>query len=263
MNKITKEKIIGLIGTAIFAVLLFLLLIFSYFKRPTPPDELEGIPVMFGNVDDAFGFTEPPMEQITETPVEELPIPEITPDKPLITQTTQPTIDVEAQDEERKKQEEKLAEERRKAEEAERKRREEEARKREIDKGVSGLFGDNQGDRGNTEGSGTQGVNTGNSTQGSPTGTGGIGSYNLGGRSLGKGGLIKPSYNADDYGTIVINITVDPSGNVIFAEIGRGTNTPNYKLRDEALRAARNTKFNAINSPNNQTGTITYKFNLN
>jgi len=67
----------------------------------------------------------------------------------------------------------------------------------------------------------------------------------------------------NDYGTVVVNITVDPAGNVIHAEIGRGTNTPSATLLKEALRAAKITKFNAINSTNNQQGTITYKFNLN
>jgi hypothetical protein len=41
---------------------------------------------------------------------------------------------------------------------------------------------------------------------------------------------------------------------VIHAEIGRGTNTPSATLRNEALRAAKITKFNAINSTNNQQG---------
>jgi TonB family protein len=49
---------------------------------------------------------------------------------------------------------------------------------------------------------------------------------------------------------------------VIHAEIGRGTNTPNATLRNEALRAARSTRFNAITSMNNQQGTITYRFKL-
>ena len=128
---------------------------------------------------------------------------------------------------------------------------------------MSGLFGESSSSRGTTEGSGTQGVSTGNSPQGATSGTGGIGSYDLGGRSVGSGGLIMPSYTVNDYGTVVVNITVDPSGKVIHAEIGRGTNTPNTALRNEALRAARNTKFNAITSPNNQQGTITYRFNLN
>ncbi len=259
--EITREKIAGLVGTTIFAVLLLLLLLFTYFTHRIPPQELEGIPVMFGATEDAYGVTEAPMAEVPPTPSQTPVVPEYRPNEPMITQTTEPTIDVEAQREEARRQA-LLAEERRKQEEAERIRRAEEARRREINQQMSGLFGESAGSRGNTEGSGTQGVSTGNAAQGSPSGTGGIGSYDLGGRSLGSGGLVQPRYNVNDYGTVVVNITVDPNGNVINTEIGRGTNTPNTALRNEALRAARNTKFNAITSPNNQQGTITYRFNL-
>ena len=260
--QLTKEKIGGLVGTIIFAVLLLLVLIFSYFTLATPPQELEGIPVMFGATENAFGITEAPIAEATPAPAPTPSVPEYRPNEPMITQTSEPTIDVEAQRKEERRRAQ-LAEERRKREEAERIRRAEEARRREINQQMSGLFGESADSRGNTEGSGTQGVSTGNATQGSPTGTGGIGSYDLGGRSLGSGGLVQPRYSVNDYGTVVVNITVDPGGNVINAEIGRGTNTPNAALRNEALRAAKNTKFNAIASPNNQQGTITYKFNLN
>ena len=258
---VTREEIGGIIGTVLFAVLLLLILLFSFFKLSLPPQQLEGIPVMFGTTENAFGFVEPPMNEVVPTPsVPERPTP--APDVPLITQTTEPTIDVEAQRAEEERQA-RLAEERRQQELAEQRRREEEARRREINQQMSGLFGEGTGSRGNTEGTGTQGVTSGNATQGSPTGSGGIGSYDLGGRSLGSGGLVQPSYSVNDYGTVVVNITVDPAGNVIHAEIGRGTNTPNTTLRSEAIRAARGTKFNAINSTNNQRGTITYRFNLN
>ena len=260
--EITREKIAGLVGTTIFAVLLLLLLLFTYFTHRIPPEELEGIPVMFGATEDAFGSTEAPMVEVTPAPSQTPVVPEYRPNEPMITQTTEPTIDEEAQREEARRQAQ-LAEERRKREEAERIRRAEESRRREINQQMSGLFGENADSRGTTEGSGTQGVSTGNATQGAPTGTGGIGSYDLGGRSLGRGGLIQPNYSVNDYGTVVVNITVDPNGNVIHAEIGRGTTTPNSTLRNEAMRAARNTKFNTVTTPNNQQGTITYKFNLN
>lgn len=260
--QITKEEIGGIVGTTIFTILLVLLLLFSYFTMASPPEELEGIPVMFGSTEDAFGFVEPPMTEITPVPSQEIQIPEYSPNEPLITQTTEPTIDVEALREEERRRAA-IAEERRRIEEAERIRRQEEARRREINEQMSGLFGESAGSRGNTEGTGTQGVSTGNSSQGSPAGNGGIGSYDLGGRSLGSGGLVQPRYNVNDYGTVVVNITVDPAGNVIHTEIGRGTNTPSATLRSEAMRAARNTKFNSINSANNQQGTITYRFNLN
>lgn len=260
--QITKEEIGGIVGTTIFTILLALLLLLSYFTMASPPEELEGIPVMFGSTEDAFGFVESPMTEITPIPSQEQQIPEYSPNEPLITQTTEPTIDVEALRQEERRQVA-IAEERRRVEEAERIRRQEEARRREINEQMSGLFGENSSSRGNTEGTGTQGVSTGNSSQGSPTGNGGIGSYDLGGRSLGSGGLVQPRYNVNDYGTVVVNITVDPTGNVINTEIGRGTNTPSATLRSEAMRAARNTKFNSISSANNQQGTITYRFSLN
>ncbi len=259
--EVTREKIGGIAGTIIFAILLLLILLFSYFTLNTPPEELEGIPVMFGSVEDAYGVAEPPMNDPTPLPAQQPQPPISTPEEPLITQESEPTIDIAAQREETERQA-RLAAERRAREEAERRRREEEARKREINQQMSGLFGQEAESRGNSEGSGTQGVTTGNATQGSPIGAGGIGSYDLGGRSLGSGGLVQPRYTVNDEGTVVIDITVDPSGNVIHAEIGRGTNTPNTTLRNEALRAARSTKFNAITSMNNQQGTITYRFRL-
>lgn len=257
---VTREKIGGIIGTAIFAIALLLILLFSYFTIYTPPQELEGIPVMFGNMDDAGGSVEPQMTEVLPTPQQQR-IPQHTPREQLITQNTEPTINVEAQREEERRRRQ-LEEQRRLQEEETRRKREEEARRREINQQMSGLFGEGAGSRGNTEGTGAQGVSTGNATQGATSGVGGIGSYDLGGRSLGRGGLIQPKYTVNDYGTVVVNITVDPAGNVIHAEIGQGTNTPDAALRSEALRAARSTKFNSINSANNQRGTITYRFNL-
>ncbi len=259
--EITREKIGGIIGTIIFTVLLLLILLFSYFTLTSPPNEPEGIPVMFGTAEEAYGVAEPPMSEPTPLPAQQPEPPVTNPVEQLITQTSEPTIDIEAQREEAERQA-RLAAEQRAREEAEQRRREEEARRREINQQLSGLFGESAESRGNTEGSGTQVVTSGNATQGSPTGIGGIGSYDLGGRSLGSGGLVQPRYTVNDEGTVVVDITVDPSGNVIRAEIGKGTNTPNATLLNEALRAARSTKFNAITSMNNQQGTITYHFKL-
>ncbi|MGV8962146.1 MAG: cell envelope integrity protein TolA [Candidatus Saccharimonadaceae bacterium] len=272
---ITREKITGLIGAIIFMVLLLVILLFSYFTLASPSQELEGIPVMFGNIENASGSEEPPMRDITPPPpvVEKVIIPQKAPSKaPLIAQSNEPSLAIQEQkkkEKERIDQQERekrvlLAEQQRIQDEADRKKREEEARRSSINKEMSGLFGEStSGSRGNTQGEGIQGVTTGNSNQGAPTGVGGIGSYDLGGRSVGSGGLKQPSYNVDDYGTVKVTITVDPRGNVISAEIGKGTNTPSSTLRNEAIKAARSTKFNSITSANNQQGTITYKFNLN
>ncbi len=250
-------------GTAILAVLLFLILFFSYLEIVTPDNELGGIPVMFGNVPDASGTTEAPHSETVSSVTESSSSSVKAVDEPLIAQKTESTIDI--RERQRKDEQKRLAQQKQSAQDEEKRRqRDKEKRRREIDQQMSGLFGENASGRGTTQGSGTQGVATGNASQGASTGIGGVGhTYDLGGRGVGPGGLVEPSYSANDYGKVVINITVDPRGNVINAVIGRGTNTPDNTLRNEALRAARRTKFVEINSVNNQKGTITYNFKLN
>ena len=153
-------------------------------------------------------------------------------------------------------------------EEAEKKRLAEERRKKEqaISNKVAGAFGigsqegNSQGDAGS--GTGNQGSPFGNSDHGANEGVGGYGSFNLNGRSIGAGGLPRPAYTIQEEGRIVINITVDPKGNVIFAEIGKGTNIDNGSMRKSALDAAKRAKFNSISGANNQSGTITYLYKL-
>lgn len=283
-----KDKIIGLGATIGFHLLIILALIF-YTLDLTPmartAEDLGGVPVMFGNVPDAFGDDEPfgrgngdvGAEEATSPNVVEDPIPMVentaTKTKPAVSNTkeapvTQNLEETVAIKEAKKKAEEKKqqeADERRKKAEADRVAQQEAAKKGQINNQMAGLFGNGtgSGSRGNTEGTGTQGVPTGNASYGKTSGVGGWGSFDLGGRSLGSGGLIKPNYSVDDYGTVVVDISVNAKGDVVEASIGKGTNTPNTNLRNEALRAAKRTKFNTVSSVTNQKGTITYKFNLN
>ncbi len=265
---ITKEKITSMIGTAIFMVLLLVILLFSYFTLANPSEDMGGIPVMFGSMEDAGGYEEPPMIDITPKEVMEIPTPQNKPSEvPLIAQADEPSIVIKEQ--KRKEEEEKARqeqvrreEERRRREEAERKRREEEARKQDIKNQVSGAFGKAENaNRGETEGKGTQGVSTGSSDQGAKFGQGGIG-YKLGeGRGVGSGGLVKPNYTVDAEGTVVVEIRVDPQGNVVSAEQARGT-IASSELVNEAIKAAKKTKFASIKSNEDQYGTITYNFKL-
>ncbi|WP_291104692.1 MULTISPECIES: energy transducer TonB family protein [unclassified Dysgonomonas] len=283
-----KDKIIGLGATIGFHLLIILALIF-YTLDLTPmartAEDLGGVPVIFGNVPDAFGDDEPfgrgngdvGTEEATSPNVVEDPIPMVentaTKTKPAVSNTkeapvTQNLEETVAIKEAKKKAEEKKqqeADERRKKAEADRVAQQEAAKKGQINNQMAGLFGNGtgSGSRGNTEGTGTQGVPTGNASYGKTSGVGGWGSFDLGGRSLGSGGLIKPNYSVDDYGTVVVDILVNAKGDVVEATIGKGTNTPNTNLRNEALRAAKRTKFNTVSSVTNQKGTITYKFNLN
>ena len=134
-------------------------------------------------------------------------------------------------------------------------------------KRVSGAFGKgskmdvNQGTT--AAGTGVEGSHNGNSAQGAKEGMGGYGTFDLGGRSLGEGGLPRPVYNVQEEGRVVVTITVNPAGLVIDATINLNqTKTMSSALRQAALNAAKKARFNTVSGLNNQIGTITYFFNL-
>lgn len=287
--EIEKEKWMGICGTLLFHGILIGSLLFMYLSPSTQTrlaEEMLGVPVMFGNVPDAFGDDEPEGRgkgadgsQVSVSPhVVEDPLPMVeatTPDRsrPVvsnaeetpITQDFEETVAIKEANKKAEEQKAREAEEQRKKAEAELIARQEAEQRGKINQQMEGLFGQGSGSgsRGNTEGTGTQGVPTGNASHGATSGIGGWGSFALGGRSLGSGGLIKPNYNVDDYGTVVVDILVDSKGKVIEATVGKGTNTTSSVLKEEALKAARRTKFNEVSSVINQKGTITYRFNLN
>lgn len=266
------------------------LLILVSFTVPQPDEDAGGVPVMLGNVDTASGFDDPSlvdvdiMDEDAAAPPAETE-PQLPSEQDLLTQTEEETVTLKPKTEEPKKETvkpkevvkpkepvkkpekteaEKAAEAKRLAEEKaerERKAAEEAARKR-----VSGAFGKGAQMTGNkgtaASGTGTEGSKEGNSSTGAKTGTGGYGTFDLGGRSLGTGSLPKPAYNVQEEGRVVVNITVNPAGQVVSTSISPQTNTVNSALRKAAEDAAKKARFNTIDGVNNQTGTITYYFNL-
>lgn len=293
MEKKKKGKYVGVIGALCVHALLLLLLFLVSFALPRITEE-DGMPVMLGDTPDAYGFADPSLVDVDVLPQEalmaeaeaveevsseqnlitqeeeetvvvapkkqETPKPKETP-KPAVTTPRQPTeaerreaerkaAEVRAEAE-RKAAEEKAAEEQRQAQAAARSR-------------VSGAFGrgTQMGSRGNTEGEGLQGSPDGNSETGATTGVGGYGEFSLGGRSIGPGGLPRPAYNVQEEGRVVVDITVNPAGQVIATGINRQTNTVNTTLRRAAEEAAKKARFNEVSGTNNQTGTITYYFRL-
>lgn len=281
--RLNKDDIYSLIGTLAFHGALLALLWFTVLRTEVPEED-GGVLVNFGNVDAAAGMfepkytgVEPPQETTTPPPPEPEPQAE-TPKQEMITQDLEESVNLEQeakkkaeekrkQEEAEKKRKEAAEQERiRKEKEAEAKRLAEEQRKKEqaISNKVAGAFGignaagNSQGDA--ATGTGNQGSPFGNSDHGANEGVGGYGSFNLNGRSIGAGGLPRPAYTVQEEGRIVVNITVDPKGNVIFAEVGRGTNIDNASMRKSALEAARKAKFNPISGANNQSGTITYVY---
>lgn len=161
--------------------------------------------------------------------------------------------------------------EQKRKEEEERKKREEQQRIADDARNkVGGAFGKSNSDsqsEGDAGGSGNQGYVTGdpNSKNRSGSGLGESGSgFDLTGRSL-VGSFPNPSYNIQEQGIVVVQITVNKYGKVVGAEYQfKGSTTQNSTLKQAAINAAKKAQFNA--DPNTtafQKGTITYHFELN
>ena len=289
MDRRKKGEYVGALGALLVHVAVIALLILVSFTVPQPDEDAGGIPVMMGNVDAARGFDDPSLVDVDvldeEAPALAQTQPELPSEQDLLTQTEEETVTLKPKTEEPKKETvkpkevvkpkkpvkkpekteaEKAAEAKRLAEEKaerERKAAEEAARKK-----VAGAFGKGSQMTGNkgtsVGGTGTEGSKEGNSSTGAKTGTGGYGTFDLGGRSLGTGSLPKPAYNVQEEGRVVVNITVNPAGQVVATSINPQTNTVNSALRKAAEDAARKARFNTVDGVTNQTGTITYYFNL-
>lgn len=116
-----------------------------------------------------------------------------------------------------------------------------------------------EGGEGSTAGSGLGGSGTGSGAAGD--GSGGGAEINLPDRRI-AGRLPLPRYDEDIEGRIVVDITVDASGNVVRASVNmQGTTILNETLQSEAVEAARKSKFSAA-GPTEQFGSITYVFKL-
>lgn len=269
MTDAKKGKYIGLAGAIVVHIAAIVFLLWMTFGLPEPQEE-SGVPVMLGDAPQASGWSDPSLVEVEAMP-DEPSVPQEHAEQELLTQDLEETVSLTPENNPPKKVEkpekteaEKAEEERRRAEaQAEKQRREaEEAARRRV----AGAFGkgakmESRGQA--TEGKGLQGSPAGNAETGAPTGVGGFyGEFNLGGRSIGRGGLPRPVYNVQDEGRVVVTITVNPAGHVIATEINKQTNTVNPALRKAAEDAARKARFNAVDGVTNQIGTITYYFNL-
>lgn len=125
--------------------------------------------------------------------------------------------------------------------------------------GIAGGPG-NQGDPNGSINSKVRGTGSGLGTQGSGTGDNGI-TYSLGGRKI-QGTLPKPNYNSQDDGRVVVEVSVNRSGEVVRATPGKqGSTTNNEHLLKIAKEAALGARFEVKqDAPEIQIGTITYNF---
>jgi TonB family protein len=256
--KADKDDMIALAGSLAIHALVALLLFFVVLRTVVPNDD-EGVLVNFGNVNLAAGLFEPQgrTSQNVEAAAPEPSTPVQSNSEEMLNQDMEETVSLAERE---------RAEEQKKREEAarrERERLEAEQRKREqaIGEQVSGAFGTGNAPEG-SQGEGNQGNPFGNADTGGNQGVGGVGEFSLAGRSLRGGSLPRPAYTIQEEGRIVVNIRVDRAGNVVFAEIGKGTTIDNASLRNGAIEAAKRAKFNSISGANDQNGTITYRYNL-
>lgn len=256
MTKNQERHIIASVGTAIFLLIVFLLLWFIRLTADVPEEE-EGIEIAFGEVAEAGGYM---AEQSEAVP---MPAPEpatpVQPSSPaeeeMLTSEEQEALALAEAKKKREAEEKARLEAERKAREAaeaERKAKEAEA----VAK--ANAFGALFGQSGNTTGSGDS---QGAGQKGNPVGHGSSGgnSWSLSGRGI-KGTLPQPANTFNQEGKVVVQIRVNAAGQVVNATI-TGGDVSDKQTQQLALDAARKAKF--TEGDHDQIGTITYIFKLN
>ncbi|HJS00507.1 MAG TPA: energy transducer TonB [Flavobacterium sp.] len=122
-----------------------------------------------------------------------------------------------------------------------------------------------KGGEGNDNAAGDKGSLNGNpyanSYYGSGGGSGNSSGWGLNGRKISSRG--KEVQKCNEFGTVVVQITVNRNGNVIAAKYTKGTTNTNPCLIEPALATARKYKWQPdANAPETQIGFITVNFKL-
>lgn len=259
---IKKSEAYGIIGTMVFAILLFLL--FWLVRLPFTENSYdEPIYINLGNSDNGGGV-EIPQAAATATVSEKSQKvnPHITNEEHLMTQVDESPVSVPdnakkdkkkpiPNENQQKANDQKLINQAFERAQAEKQKAEQEA----ISKAqkLGSIFGKDQGQgSGNTQGSGVQG---------NPLGTVGGSANGINASVAGRSPLYipSPSYQSNDEGTVTVHVVVDRDGIVTNAYIGASTTT-SQTLRSAALEAARKSKFSK--GDHDAIGTIVYHFIL-
>lgn len=290
MDKETKPKIIAAIGTAIFYLILFLILAYTVLERIVPEEE-EGLEIAMGTEDfGAQDFFEPTpasevaqeLEALQENSaadpgVEEYQTQNIEESVAMQKEKSDEELKREREEAEKRKLEQQKRLEEQRKQEAERQRQLAEQRRKDSIKnaiaqqmsgfkgggtgaGGSGAEADSKGVDGNSSGSKGNPFGTSDSQPGGLATEGSNNSYSLSGRAP-RGEIARPVYNEQVEGRIIVSIKVDKDGNVFDASIKGGT-IVEESVRQAAIAAAKKTKFNKIEGNHTQYGTITYNLKL-
>ena len=263
-----KEKRKGLIGTILFHIALLVLFAIYGLTYMTPRPE-QGVLINFGTSDVGSGDVQPETSG-EEVPVEEEVVEEVvTPptesevnptEEEVMTQDLEETI--ETPPKKKEKTQEEIQREKEEQEQIE-KQKEFEAKMKKVwnnqKKGGSEGTDNESGDKGQENG-----TTDGDAYSGTPGGGGdGIGDYRLSGRNALQ--KIKPVYDCQESGRVVVQVRVDRNGNTTDAKLEfKGTTNSASCLVKRAGQAAMKTKWEAKpDAPDVQIGTITYQFELN
>lgn len=237
MTRQNRNKTIAVAVTVAVHALVVVLLVIMAFTTPLPLPGEAGVEVNLGMYNEGMGMQQKPKP----TPKVEAPKPK--PQQVKEETVTQDTEEAPALEEPKPKKEEPKVNER--------------ALFKPVNKPV-----EEPSSEGNTGTPGDQGNPNGGQNIANYDGLGGAGggpSYDLGGRNAKS--LSRPSSDFNEEGTIVVDIWVDRDGRVQNAQIGKGTDITNARMRQTAINAAKSSVFAPDkDAAELQKGTITYKF---
>ena len=252
MTKKQERHIIASAGTALFLLLVFLILWYGYISAVAPEQD-EGVEIEFVQIEE-----DEPVEAsaaaYAEEPSEAAPAAPASPAEEVATSPTPASPQENIVSEEETLALERARKEKEEREAAERARKEKEAEAIAKANAMGSLFG-------KTEGTNT----TGDGNSDNPAKQGSDGNRDgrikgLGGRNTRDGKLPTPTCEFQHYGVVVVQIRIDKQGNVISAVNTTGTNTSDHAMIQCAISAVKNTRWTAGDSE--AIGTITYTFNV-
>lgn len=260
----TSEQKWASLWTVVFTTLIVLVLLYFKITMERPELSENEIEIAFG--DGAEGSPAPSPAEMSEpfaAPPSASSAAEPEANEPQLT-AEDPSVAAARAEERRRRQEERRQQlEAQRAEQAriaaeQKKAAEEKAKTDKANALASGAFGGG----GVTQGSGPGGGGNA-TTPGNPLGqgSGNIGnlSWSLAGRDITK--WSKPPYVGKQEGKVIVQITVNPQGTVIGADIKlQGTTITDKDIRDACKNAARQARFTSTQRTGNAIGTITYHF---
>jgi outer membrane biosynthesis protein TonB len=258
----TKEEKKSFTITSILFVIMFFLFFYLGLTSLDPPPE-NGIAINFGTTEFGSGEIQP-TEAIQSAPTPTAAQPAAATDDDVLSQDTEDAVVMKKA---KKSQPTKEVTK----EEVKPKPKESPKPSKSTTDALSNLIngpksdGKAAGGEGNDNQAGDKGSLNGdpyaNSYYGSGGGSGSGSGWGLNGRSISSRG--KEVQKCNEFGTVVVQITVNRSGNVIAAKYTKGTTNTNPCLVEPALATARKYKWQPdSDAPETQIGFITVNFKL-